>query len=242
MRVAILQRDLAQANLLEQAIIETGHCCLKFTDGLSLSAALGKSNVHLVVLDWHAPALSGADLLSSLRYVRSDRLPVIFASADVSEESVVRALACGADDYVALPLRRAEFRERLSAVLRRAYPEETAQREFCVGPYEFEPSRQMVKVDGMPVFLSLTQYRLALMFFSNLDKVLSREHIFSVVWGRELRAPTRTIDSTVSKLRALLQIEEQHGFRLQPVYKNGYRLMRLKKMHNRTPIAALAAA
>lgn len=75
--------------------------------------------------------------------------------------------------------------------------------------------------------LSGTQYRLASLFFSNIGRVLSRDHIFAMVWGREFRECTRTIDSHVSRLRLLLEIEPQNDFRLQPVYKSGYRLVQL---------------
>ena len=78
---------------------------------------------------------------------------------------------------------------------------------------------------GNPPQLSGTQYRLASLFFSNVGRVLSRDHIFAMVWGREFREVTRTIDSHVSRLRVLLEIEAHNEFRLQPVYKSGYRLL-----------------
>ncbi len=65
------------------------------------------------------------------------------------------------------------------------------------------------------------------MFFSNIGRVLSRDHIFAMVWGREFRETTRTIDSHMSRLRLALEIEPVNHFRLQPVYKSGYRLLHL---------------
>jgi DNA-binding response OmpR family regulator len=50
----------------------------------------------------------------------------------------VRAFVLGADDYATLPVRHAEFRERLSALLRRAYPERYGKDSFDVGPYHFD--------------------------------------------------------------------------------------------------------
>jgi DNA-binding response OmpR family regulator len=82
---------------------------------------------------------------------------------------------------------------------------------------------------NQPVPLSGTQYRLATLFFSNIGRVMSRDHIFAMVWGREFREFTRTIDSHVSRLRLLLEIEAQNEFRLQPVYKSGYRLLHLRQ-------------
>ncbi len=94
-------------------------------------------------------------------------------------------------------------------------------------PYRFDSRQQTVTVRGKPVSLSGTQFRLAQLFFSNIGRVLSRDHIFAMVWGREFRETTRTIDSHVSRLRLALEIEPVNHFRLQPVYKSGYRLLHL---------------
>lgn len=229
MRIAILQRDLVMRQSIEKVLTSAGHSCSTYDDGLSMSRALARSTVDLLVLDWQGLRLSGAEVLRAARAVGGDRLPVMFASADTAEENIVRAFVAGADDYVALPLRAAEFRERVAALLRRAYPDRFSSASFDVGPYHFDTHRQLVMLRGQPVQLSGTQYRLASLFFSNIGRVLSRDHIFAMVWGREFREFTRTIDSHVSRLRLLLEIEPQNEFRLQPVYKSGYRLLHLRQ-------------
>ena len=229
MRIAVLQRDPVMRLSIEQVLLKAAHTCVVYEDGLAMSKALARSTVDLLVLDWQGMRLSGAEVLRSVRGVGGDRLPVMFASNDTTEESVVRALANGADDYVALPLRPAEFRERIAALLRRAYPDRFSTASFGIGPYHFDTRRQLVMLHGQPVPLSGTQYRLAALFFSNIGRVMSRDHIFAIVWGREFREFTRTIDSHVSRLRLLLEIEPQNEFRLQPVYKSGYRLLHLRK-------------
>ncbi|MEM5388348.1 response regulator transcription factor [Paraburkholderia phymatum] len=207
---------------------QAGHSCMLYDDGLALSKVLARSTIDMLVLDWHALRLSGTDVLKAVRSVGGERMPVVFASKDDAEESVVRAFMLGADDYVTLPTRPAEFRERISALLRRAYPERYGKDSFDVGHYHFDTRRQLVTLRGTPVQLSGTQYRLASLFFSNIGRVLSRDHIFAMVWGREFREVTRTIDSHVSRLRLLLQIDPHNDFRLQPVYKSGYRLLHLR--------------
>ncbi|WP_336598454.1 response regulator transcription factor [Paraburkholderia bengalensis] len=142
MRIAILQRDPVQGKLLEKIIVQAGHSCVLYDDGLALSKVLARSTVDLLVLDWHALRLSGTDVLKAVRSVGGERMPVIFASEDGSEESVVRAFVLGGDDYVTLPVRHAEFRERVTALLRRAYPERFGKDSFDVGPYHFDKGRR----------------------------------------------------------------------------------------------------
>ncbi|CAG4895303.1 response regulator transcription factor [Paraburkholderia saeva] len=229
MRIAILQRDPVHCKIIEKIITDAGHTCLTYQDGMTLSKALARSSVDMLVLDWHGSRLSGADILKSVRSVGGDQMPVMFASADGSEESMVRALSFGADDYMKLPVRPFEFRARVRALLRRAYPERHGAARFDCGPYHFDTRRQLVTLHGEQIHLSGTQYRLASLFFSNIGRVLSRDHIFAMVWGREFREFTRTIDSHVSRLRVLLAIDPQNDFRLQPVYKSGYRLLYLRQ-------------
>ena len=229
MRIAVLQPDPDMRLSIEQVVLGANHSCVAYDDGLAMSKALARSTVDLLILDWHGTRLSGAEVLRSLRGVGGERMPVMFASKDTSEASMVRAFVSGADDYVGLPLRAGEFRERIAALLRRAYPERFSATSFTVGPYHFDTHRQLVMLHGQPIQLSGTQYRLASLFFSNIGRVMSRDHIFAMVWGREFREFTRTIDSHVSRLRLLLEIDPQNEFRLQPVYKSGYRLLHLRE-------------
>jgi two-component system, OmpR family, phosphate regulon response regulator PhoB len=227
MRIAVLQRNVAQRDQIVRALTQGGHTCLSFSDGLALTTALSASTVDMLVLDWQGVRLSGTDVLRTVRAVNGNQVPVLFASVDTSDDSVVRAFSVGADDYVSLPVCPSVFRARVNALLRRAFPDRYDTATFEAGPYYFDVRSQSVRVNGTPVVLSGTQYRLASLFFANVGRVLSRDHIYATVWGRELQTLTRTIDSHVSRLRVLLKIDVENGYRLQPVYKSGYRLLRL---------------
>jgi DNA-binding response OmpR family regulator len=122
MRVAVLQTDPQHRYIIGEIVERLGHTCLPFGDGLAMSKALSRSTVDMLILDWNTGALSGLDILKSLRSVGGERLPVLFASADISEGNAVRALSAGADDYVRHPVSGAELSARVEALLRRAYP------------------------------------------------------------------------------------------------------------------------
>ncbi|MBN3814058.1 response regulator transcription factor [Paraburkholderia sp. Ac-20347] len=228
MRIAILQRDPVQRAQIERVLGQCGHACMPFSDGISLAKALAASTVDMLVLDWQGTRLSGAELLKTVRAINGNQIPVLFASEDTSDDSVLRAFSVGADDYVSLPVCPSVFRARVNALLRRAFPDRFDNVTLDAGAYRFDMRRQAVTVRGKSVELSGTQYRLASLFFANIGRVLSRDHIYAMVWGRELQTLTRTIDSHVSRLRVLLDIEQHNGYRLQPVYKSGYRLLRLQ--------------
>lgn len=226
MRVAVLQRDPVMRQSIEYVLTRAGYFCTAYDDGLEMSRALAHSTMDLLVLDWQSTRLAG-ELLGLVRRIVGEWLPIMFISSDRSEASMVRALAEGADDYLALPLGAAEFRARVAALLRRAYPQRCATASFEVGPYRFDRVRNAALLRGEQVPLSSIQYRLAMLFFCNVGRLMSRDHIYTMVWGRELIEYTRTIDTHVSQLRVLLEIEPRNGFVLRPIYKRGYRLLRV---------------
>ncbi|MDN7179312.1 response regulator transcription factor [Caballeronia sp. SEWSISQ10-4 2] len=160
------------------------------------------------------PFSDGLSMSKSLSRSTVDMLVLDWHSAGLSGLDLLKSMRSG------------EFGARVAALLWRAYPANTAAITE-LGPYRFDSRQQSVTVRGQPVQLSGTQFRLALLFFSNIGRVLSRDHILAMVWGREFRETTRTIDSHVSRLRLALTIEPINHFRLQPVYKSGYRLLHL---------------
>jgi len=229
MRVAVLQHDPVVRQSIQDVLMSAGHFCTAYDDGLEMSRALAHSTMDLLVLDWQCTRLAGAELLSLIRRIAGERLPIMFVSNDRSEATMVRALADGADDYLPLPLRAAEFRARVAALLRRAYPERYTTASFEVGSYRFDRVRKVALLRGEEVPLTGKQYRLAMLFFSNVGRLMSRDHIYTMVWGRELIEFTRTIDTHVSQVRVLLEIEPRNGFLLRPIYKSGYRLLSLRE-------------
>ena len=169
MRIAILQRDAGQRGLIERTLAQSGHACMPFSDGITLAKALAASTVDMLVLDWQGSRLSGAELLKTVRAVNGNQIPVLFASEDDSDESVVRAFSVGADDYVSLPVCPSVFRARVNALLRRAFPDRYDNVALKVGPYHFDMNHR-------PETLVVPRlFNICSKFVQNLGSMTSRE-------------------------------------------------------------------
>ncbi|MFS2107543.1 response regulator transcription factor [Ralstonia sp. Ralssp135] len=228
MRIALLEDDPFQSEVIVQILSQSGHDVMTYSDGATLLRMLGRSSYDMLILDWHTPGMLGIDVLSVVRGRHREVLPILFVTAEEGEKSIVRALTHGADDYIAKPFRIAELRARVDALLRRAYPIPYGRLPFAVGPYYFNPQRQQVTLHSEPVTLTAIEFQLALLLFSNVGRTLSRDHIFGQVWGRNSSEYTRTIDSHVSRIRMKLNVEPENEVRLVAVYKHGYRVDHLK--------------
>jgi DNA-binding response OmpR family regulator len=74
--------------------------------------------------------------------------------------------------------------------------------------------------------LDLTQreFDLAVVFLSNVGRVLPREELLASVWVRDTEVDTRTVDTHASRLRKKLGLGGESGLMLSSVYGQGYRL------------------
>jgi DNA-binding response OmpR family regulator len=140
------------------------------------------------------------------------------------EDDIVTGLAAGADDYMIKPIRRGELVARVQALLRRAYPTQNAVEQIQFNQYVFEPRTSRLTAAGEQIELTQKEFDLALLFFRNLGRPLSRAYILEAVWSRDVEIPSRTMDTHVSRVRSKLQLRPENGFRLAPVYSYGYRL------------------
>ncbi|HEX7643526.1 MAG TPA: response regulator transcription factor [Burkholderiaceae bacterium] len=224
MRIAVLDDDRSQTDLVCQVLTAAGHICHPFASGKEMLAQLRRELYDMLVIDWQVPDLSGAEVLRWAREKLPPTLPVLFMTSRSGEDDIVAGLAAGADDYMIKPIRRGELVARVQALLRRAYPSQSAVEQIQFGNYIFESRTGRLSMSGTDIEVTQKEFDLALLFFRNLGRPLSRAYILEAVWSRDVEVPSRTMDTHVSRVRSKLQLRPENGYRLAPVYSYGYRL------------------
>ena len=223
----MLDNDRSQMDLVCQVLTSAGHSCHAFDTGKEMLNQLRRESYDMLVIHWQVPDVSGAEVLRWARERLPANLPVLFMTNCSSEDDIVAGLAAGADDYMIKPIRRGELVARVQALLRRAYPTQNAVQQIQFGHYVFEVRTGRLMMRGHPIELTQKEFDLALLFFRNIGRPLSRAYILEAVWARDVEIPSRTMDTHVSRVRSKLQLRPEHGFRLAPVYSYGYRLEQL---------------
>ena len=181
----------------------------------------------MLVMDWNVPDMEGAEVLRRAKEKMASNAPTIFLVGNNAEDDIIAGVTAGADDYLVKPLRRGELLARISALLRRAYPSQNSAEQLQFGPYIFETRPGRLIKDGSVVDVTQKEFSLALLFFRNIGRPLSRAYIHESVWVRDTDVPSRTMDTHVSRVRNKLSLRPENGFRLVPVYSYGYRLEKL---------------
>lgn len=228
MRIALLEDDQEQADLMVRWLADAGHNCSHFSNGPEFLRNTLRESYDLLMLDWMLPEMSGLDVLRKVRQSGKNFTPVIFITARDDESDIVRALEAGADDYMSKPVRYKELVARVAALARRASggrdPEDLPE----TAPYSFDLKRKTVRLGDEEVELTHREFDLALFMFRHTGRVVSRSHILESIWGMHgADLNTRTVDTHISRLRKKLHINEANGWQLSAIYQHGYRLERL---------------
>jgi DNA-binding response OmpR family regulator len=227
MRIAILEDDPDQLALLQRWLVQDGHNVHGYTSGREAMTRASRESFDLFVLDWQVPDVSGTDVLKWIRANVSRSVPVLFVTVRDSEQDIVFALENGADDYMIKPARQQELLARVHALLRRAYPQKE-QRHLVFPPYDIDTQRGEITRDGVKIELTPKEYELAVVLFRNIGRLLSRGHLQESVWGRTGDLNTRTVDTNVSQVRKKLDLRQETGYRVVPIYNYGYRLEQIQ--------------
>ena len=224
MKIASLEDDLDQAVQIQQILTSAGYACESFQKSVDLLAAVRATQYGLALLDWQLPDMNGDEVLRQLRGHFGYAMPIIMVTSHSQEEDLVEGLKAGADDYIVKPLRPAELLARIAALLRRARPSQSTEASFSVVAYHIDPIARAISLEGRDVVLAPKEFDLAVLFFRNIGRLMSRDVLAESVWNREIPATSRTLDTHLSNIRQKLQLRAQYGVRLSSSYALGYRL------------------
>lgn len=231
MKVACVTSDAGQAVFLEQVVTMSGHQTMLYSSGRQLMGADCPMDSDIFLVSWALQDISGCDVLRWIRTQLRKPVPVILLGSGADGEDSVAAFSAGADDFVILPVRRDELMARLNARLRQSYPYYYAE---CLtyGAYKMDMVTRVMTHHSVPVPLTAREFDVLEVFFRNIGRVVDREYISKAVWGRELDALSRTVDTHISRVRSKLKFSESSDLKLAAVYGHGYRLDPVREVSN----------
>lgn len=227
MRIALVEPDARQAEIVVRLLIAGGHACQHFPHAAPLVESLEDETFDLLIAAWWCGDTGADEVIPHARKLLPG-LPIIVLMATPHESEIVASLHAGADDCIAKPVRGPEMLARIDALLRRAgvrRPRNRARHGF--GDYLFDSGRYEVSFRGQTATLTPKEYRFALLLFTNASRPVSRARILETVWNLNRDVRSRTLDTHASRLRSKLQLGPEHGWRLTTLYGFGYQLERL---------------
>src|SRR3954467_5333451 len=183
----------------------------------------------LIVLDLGLP---DADATESCRQLRADtQRYALRLTARAEEVALLIGLAVGADGYMAKPFSPRELVARIQAMLRRpraAAPPPAAEEDSSVrrlAEREVDEDSREVRVDGVVVDLTRTEFDLLAALASRPGRVLQRETLLREVWQTDWEGNLRLVEAHMSNLRRKLVAAGLSSPEIRTVRGVGYRLV-----------------
>lgn len=199
----------------------TGFQAKGFADADELFEALKTEKPDLIVLDIMLPGKDGVEILRILRSdPRTEKIPVIMATAKGTEMDKILSLDLGADDYLVKPFGVMEMVSRIKAVLRRCAPPKNDD-IITNGEISLNVSEHTVTVNNEKISLTLKEFELLKLFMRTPGVALSREKLLSEVWGIDYLGESRTVDMHIKTLRQKLG---EASKKIETVIGVGYRM------------------
>lgn len=198
------------------------------SDGAQALKLYPQDKFDLVILDVMMPKASGYDVCRELR-AKEVRTPVLFLTAKGEEIDKVVGLKLGADDYVTKPFGVQELLARVEALLRRSRMGALAASAvrppsvFHLGVAEVDRQKFTVMLAGRTTALTARELKLAEVFSTHPDEVLTRDVLLNAVWGVDYFGTTRTLDQHVAQLRKKLDAPASVTSVIHTVHGVGYR-------------------
>lgn len=215
-KILIADDDLRINELLCEDFSQEGYEVLSVYDGEMLIETMEKvHDICLIILDVMMPGMDGWEILD---YVKKHfNVKVLMLTALSDEDSEVRGLRKGADDYVTKPFKRAILLERARRLIQQGASEQ--QEELRCGVLRLSQAECKVYDGPMEIPMTMKEYQLLLLLMQNSKIVLKRDIILEKIWGFDYTGNERTIDTHIKMLRRTLR---ENGAYIRTIRGVGY--------------------
>ena len=206
---------MANIFLLEDdKILSKGISIALEKDGHTVTAAYGfieavqtyqSQKVDLFLLDVNLPDGSGLEFCQKIR--ETSEAPILFLTANDTEEDMLDGFSVGCDDYISKPFPLEVLRRKVLAVLKRT---SSGGSRIKYRDLEVDTDKCLVLLKGQEVHLTSTEYKLLCYLIENKGRVVTKAMLLEQLWDIDGNfVDDNTVRVNIKRLRQKLNDEKQ---------------------------------
>ena len=218
LKILVVDDESRMRKLVKDFLEREGHIIIEAADGMeAMDIFYENKDIALIILDVMMPRMDGWQVCREVRAL--SQVPIIMLTARGEERDELQGFELGVDEYISKPFSPKILVARVNAILKRG---RAADSEDLIdaGGIVIEKAAHLVKIDDVPIDLSVKEFELLTYFVENQKMALSREKILNNVWDYDYFGDVRTIDTHVKKLRSKLG---EKGNYIKTIWGMGYK-------------------
>lgn len=223
-KILVVEDDLPVQELLQFNLEKDGWDVTMADSGETALLKVVDLLPDVIILDLMLPGVDGKQVCQQVRrYPKTSAIPIIMISALGQDTDVVGGLELGADDYLVKPFSPDVLRARIDAVLRRydAHPVDAESIPISIHNLDIDPLCHSVKIDGVPVVLTHTDFLILQLLAGEPGRVFTRRQIIDAAHEKDVSISERSVDVQIVGIRRKIG---KAGRFIETVRGVGYRL------------------
>ena len=218
LKILVVDDESRMRKLVKDFLEREGHIIIEAADGMeAMDIFYENKDIALIILDVMMPRMDGWQVCREVRAL--SQVPIIMLTARGEERDELQGFELGVDEYISKPFSPKILVARVNAILKRG---RAAASEDLIdaGVIVIDKAAHLVKIDDVPIDLSVKEFELLTYIVENQKMALSREKILNNVWDYDYFGDARTIDTHVKKLRSKLG---EKGNYIKTIWGMGYK-------------------
>jgi len=179
------------------------------------------TKVDLIILDIMLPGMDGFEICKALKTnPLSSKIPIIFLTAKNTELDEILGLEIGAEDYLVKPISLHKLFARIKTIFRRDAVSDISHQVLAIEGLVVDVNNYTVKVDNNEVPFTKKEFESLLFLIKHKGTIVTREKLFSTIWGNDVVVGQRTIDVHIRHIREKLG---EKSYLVETIKGVGYR-------------------
>lgn len=218
-KILIVDDEKMLTDLLARQFSDCGYTVYAANSGARAMELLNHQP-DIILLDINMPDADGLSFCKNIRGAVS--CPIIFLTARIMEEDILKGFQTGGDDYITKPFSLAELMARVEAHLRREQRPKAVSPVITSHGLVVNLSEREASFEGKSIVLTKKEFDIIELLLTNASQIFDKERIYEAVWGLDADGYSNVVKEHIRKIRAKLMEAADWDF-IETVWGMGYK-------------------
>lgn len=184
-----------------------------------ITEEINKIAKDLILLDINLPNQNGFDICKKIK--EKESVPIIFVTSCTGEESELKSILSGGDDFITKPYNKDILLEKMKRTIKKQNP--IQYKEINVNGVTLDLHLSLVKYQNNSIELTRNEFLLLYYFFINPKKIITKEELLDYLWNEKYYLDDNILTVNINRLRKKLEEIGLQDF-ITTIRKKGYKI------------------